>query len=152
MPKPSRKSEPIISDDLAIAAVASYWEARDAFDDLRREDRKAFFFLTGAYRHRDAGAVKIIGAMKDEIVRHVCEAGRKRDAVTTALSLVKPATPRGAIEMLTVALAEFPTQWSDHGRAMVMGSAEGLEMIRRVRDALELWTGGDSTLPATDFP
>lgn len=114
-------------DDPALEAVTGYWRARHALD----------------------GALRAMKAAPLDLRRgpEVTAWGNALEALAASfrtLGEIVPTTPRGAIEMLTVALEEamprsgFATD--PHGMVSTrLGGVDKLEMIRRVRDALEDW-------------
>jgi hypothetical protein len=121
-------------DDQALEAVARYWRVSDDVERARRPLESV------------------------EAKRRALEAAPRIDPETlawhrTCLALAEsvtelgettPTTPRGAIEMLTVALEELTPAFSVRGAPQgavspMVRDVDKLAIIRRVRDALEGW-------------
>lgn len=60
-----------------------------------------------------------------------------------AVASTEPATMRGAIDMLTVALTQFKgdKKFSPPHNDLVMGNIAAVQIIRKVQDAMERWDG-----------
>lgn len=125
--------------DPAFAAVAAYWEAMDALEANRRGGKEYFRELGRAQRTGSRRAVERAADLIDANGREWGATLRDLRRVRETLANVTPATRRGAIEMLTAALADFSPPFEDGAGSRVFGPAEALDVIRRVRDALELW-------------
>ncbi len=130
--------------DPAIAAVAAYWEARDALAFARREDRAAWFEASSVQKGGGSDATERADAIRSDAERAYGHALRKSDAARDELASVAPTTTRGGVEMLTAALAEF----SDLGNKKVFCDASVVDLLRALRDAMELWEGEPPTLKA----
>lgn len=134
--------------DPATAAVATYWEARDGLDLARREDRAAWFDASSVQKSAGSEAFERAEAIRSDAGKAYCRALRRLDAARNELAAVAPTTPRGAIEMLTAALAEFSEPFDNLGSKKVFCEASVPELLRSLRDAMELWEGEAPTLKA----
>ena len=108
-------------DDPALEAVGAYWRARDEWERMKRAEKAAWL----AKQKGDAPAYcrSVIGV----------------ENALAVLGSTVPTTPRGAIEILTVALSELKPFSSDGYVGTRLNGVDKLEIIRRVRDALEGW-------------
>lgn len=125
--------------DPAIEAVAAYWEASDALDNMKRVERGAQFAAPALGKDGQADAVDQAAAEQgapQDYASALLAFGLARYELCTAV----PESPRGAIEMLTALRAEFSEPFDNAGLDMkVFAHAGVLTMIENIRDALELW-------------
>lgn len=139
-----------MADDPAIAAVAAYWDARDALDDAKRVNRRAWFAASDIRKSGQHDAMERAEAVEQDASRAYCNALRGYQQSMEALATQFPASRRGAIELLTAALAEFSEPFDNRGNQMTFCPAEVLAIIRSVRDALELWETPLPPLPESE--
>jgi hypothetical protein len=112
-------------DDEALRAVDGYWRARDDLEAAKREAKAAWI----AREDETDAWGRSLAALADSV---------------RALAETTPTTPRAAVELLTVALTElsppFGATVDPQGIVSTRcGDVDRLEIIRRVRDALEAW-------------
>lgn len=128
-----------MADDPAIVAVAAYWDAIDALAEAKRVSRRAWFAASDIRKSGRHDAMERAEAVEQDASRAYCDALRGRQQSMDALTTQFPASRRGAIELLTAALAEFSEPFDNLGSQMTFCPAEVPAIIRSVRDALELW-------------
>lgn len=135
-------------DDPAIAAAAAYWDARDELSFARREDRGAWFEASSVEKIGSSDATEQADAIRSDAARAYGHALRKLDAAMKELASVAPNTTRGGVEMLTAALAEFSEPFDNLGSKKVLCDAIVMDLLRSLRDAMELWAVEPPTLKA----
>ncbi len=129
-----------MADDPAITAVAAYWKARDVFENVKRGERAAW--IAAGEERKSEGPIAVEGepGVGQEFAKAYGRALRRLERAREALASVHPATPRGVIEVLTVALGEFSKPFENvPGSKMVFCPADVPDLLRSTRDAIELW-------------
>uniref|UniRef100_UPI003F9B5C7C hypothetical protein n=1 Tax=Rhodoblastus sp. TaxID=1962975 RepID=UPI003F9B5C7C len=114
----------------------------------RRADRGAWCEASDIRKSSRPDAAERAEALQQDASRAYGRALRDYEQSLELLAIVPPASRRGAIEMLTAALAEFSEPFGNYGNVTVFCSAEVPSLIRSIRDAIELWESEPPPLKA----